>query len=58
MHIPLFTPYVFSECISAVMEDLVTSNNSLMQEMGKDNYSWGNAHLLMIILIEECLMLV
>lgn len=24
----------------------------------KDNYSWGNAHLLMIILIEECLMLV
>ncbi|XP_059865872.1 cell surface glycoprotein CD200 receptor 1 [Delphinus delphis] len=38
----ILTLYLVAECISAVMEDLVTSNNSLMQQMVKDNYSWAS----------------
>lgn len=55
MCISLFTPCVFSECLSAGMEGTKTSNNS-MQQLDNGNHSSGNAHLLIIILIEECLM--
>lgn len=56
MHIPLFTPYVFSGRSSAGTEGPFTSNNSIMPQIHQDKYSLGNAHLLVIILVEKYLM--
>ncbi|XP_057553049.1 LOW QUALITY PROTEIN: cell surface glycoprotein CD200 receptor 1 [Hippopotamus amphibius kiboko] len=38
----ILTLFLVVECISTGMEVLVTSNNSLMQSMGKDNGSWAS----------------
>ena len=51
MCISLFTPCVFSECLSAGMKGPITSNNS-MQQMDNGNHSSGNAHLFFFSTVE------